>query len=206
MIGISSDMSLLDTQTQTAISAWLEHQDEAAAEWLVRQHRPMVTAIVKSRFKDSCLVEDIVQLVFIKCFRSFQRVREGRVLAPWLARIAINTCANVWRGQSRAIVLSATDAGLEDLDMFQAADESPAIQQQQESRSLAASLLLQLAKQERRLLWWHYFKSCSASESGRRLGISAGNVRVRLCRAQKRLAEQGRVLRDLGPLRKHSRN
>lgn len=192
----SADRCPQDVTTQKAISAWVERQDEPAAAWLARHYRPMVAAIVQSRFKDPGLVEDVVQMVFIKAFRSLHRLHAGASLRPWLVRVAQNTCANAWRDQRRIIVLPATDAGIEDLDMLQAAYDDSADGQEDESRSLAASLLRQLAKQERRLVWWHYFKSRSAAETGRHLGISAGNVRVRLCRAQKSLVQRGRLLRE----------
>lgn len=196
MIETTADRCPQDITTQNAITAWVERQDELAAGWLVRHYRPMVVAIVQSRFKDPGWVEDVVQLVFIKCFRSLHRVHTGASLRPWLVRVTQNTCANAWRDQRRVIVLPATDAGIEDLDMLHAADDDSAAGNEKESRSLAAALLRQLAKQERRLVWWHYFKSRSAGETGRHLGMSAGNVRVRLCRVQKSLASRGRLLRD----------
>lgn len=184
------------THPHDAVRAWVESQDEAAAAWLVRRYQPLVAAVVQSRFRDPGLVEDLVQCVFIKCFRALHRVHDGGHVAPWIARIASNTCANAWRDQNKVCVLTASEAGIEDLDALQTPDVGDAGHQQKESRRFVASLLRQVGKRDRKLLWWHYFRGSSAQDTGSRFGISSGNVRVRLCRMQKTLASHGRMLRE----------
>lgn len=180
------------SSSAAAVSAWLDHSDETAAAWLVRQHMPQVLRLVRSRIKDRWLCDDIVQQVLIKCFRALHRVDREREIGPWMMTIARNTCATVWRSQKNSPMARLEDGV--DLEQMKLEDGG-AERNTETSRRMVAVLLWRLKKADRRLLWFCYFKNRSAQEAGRMAGISAGNVRVRVHRIQRQAASQCRLMR-----------
>ena len=80
----------------------LRAQNEEAFEELVARYTGFIFKQVRLVFYDSHQVEDIVQEVFWKIFRSLPRF-EGNKLTAWIARISYNHCIDEVRRVNRGV-------------------------------------------------------------------------------------------------------
>jgi RNA polymerase sigma-70 factor (ECF subfamily) len=177
-----------------AITAWLERRDEKAARWIVEHHRPMVRRVVAGWVKQQDRIDDLEQLTFIKAFHAMPRLVPGSRFDAWICSIARNTCSNALRAMKRQIVFSLTDCGIEDYtDMMVTYDELPGDENKPAKHEIE-HLLARLRPKDRRLLTLVHLEGRSTQEAGQCLGISEGNVRVRLVRSHRTLREDARRL------------
>lgn len=183
----------------TAISAWLENRDQRAARWIVDTHRPMVRRAVSGWLPDGGMIEDVVQETFIKAFRAMPRLVPGSRVEGWLCSIARNTCANALRGWQRSITRSATESGIDDYSEMMVCHDEPPEDPRHRERSIRR-LLSRLQEQDRRMLWLFHIEGRSARDVGLHLGLSEGNVRVRMLRSHRALRDEAVQMRSAGLL------
>ncbi len=187
------------TDFHSAIQAWLDRRDQSAARWIVETYRGKVRRTVERWLPHHQMVEDVVQDTFIRAFKSMHRLLPGSNLEAWLCSIARNSSANFLRGWQRNIVQTMTDCGIDDCtDMLathdKVADEDAAIERGIEQ------LLSRLQQQDRRLLTLFHYEGRSARDVGQCLGLTEGNVRVRLMRSHRALRDQACAMRAEGIL------
>ena len=185
--------------SQTAIQAWLDRRDQSAAHWLVQTHCPMVRRSVSRWLPHNQMVEDVVQETFIKAFKAMHRLLPGSKFEGWLCSIARNTCANYLRGWQRNIVKPATDCGIEDYsDML--ATEDNTFDEDTETDLAIEQLLSRLQEQDRNMLTMVHYEGRSARDVGQHLGMTEGNVRIRMMRTHRALRTEAGAMRAAGRL------
>ncbi len=75
--------------------------DESAFATLIERNQGRVHALVYRFLSGSADVEDIVQEVFVRVFRSAQRYTPNAKFSTWLYRITANLCMNAVRNRSK---------------------------------------------------------------------------------------------------------
>lgn len=183
--------------SHTAIQAWLDRCDQTAAQWLVQTHRPMVRRTVCRWLPHDQMVEDVVQETFIKAFKAMHHLLPGSNFEGWLCCIARNTCANHLRGWQRNIVKPAAEYGIEDCNDLIATDDA-AFGDNDEIEKAVEKLLSSLQHQERTILIMSHLEGRSARDVGQCLGMTAGNVRIRVMRTLRALRSEATAMRAEG--------
>jgi RNA polymerase sigma-70 factor, ECF subfamily len=187
------------TDSISAVNAWINSQCQSAAQWLVLTHHAAVRRAVSGWLRDSHLVDDVVQETFIKAFKAMHRMQGASHVEAWLCRIARNTCANAIRSAQRCMVRSATDCGIEDFShMLATVDRS--LSEDEESDRNVELLLSRLERRDRDLLMLVHFSGHSARDAGKRMGLSEGNVRIRMMRSHRALRNEALSMRASGLL------
>lgn len=185
--------------TQDAIQAWLDRRDQSAARWIVETHRGKVQRAVERWLPHHQMVDDVVQDTFIRAFKSMHRLLPGSNLEAWLCSIARNTCANFLRGWKRNIVRPATECGIDDYsDMLITRDKQTG--EDEEIERGIEELLSRLQQLDRQMLTMFHMENRSARDVGQSLGLSEGNVRVRLMRSHRALRDHACAMRAEGIL------
>jgi RNA polymerase sigma-70 factor, ECF subfamily len=179
--------------------AWLDRCDQNAAQWLVTNYQPTVWRIVARWLPHHEMVNDVVQETFIKAFGAMHSLDPIGNFAPWLYAIARNTSANQLRTLKRNIVKPAADYGIDNLNDMLIAEDPPLSDVDHRSHSIE-ELLSQLQHKDRVLLTLIHLEGRSTSDVGQRLGLSEGNVRIRLMRSHRTLRKQAARLRAAGRL------
>ncbi len=159
--------------------------DEQAAEELVAHTHPMILKLVRAyrsqRFGD----EDLVQEVYLKMFAKLERYspREAVPFEHWLSRLAVNTCRDALRGESRRPRSSGlspeAQACFESLDQGEASSDA--------ARELVEVLLAQLSPDDRLVLTLLDLEQLPAAEIARLTGWSRTLIKVRAFRARRKL-------------------
>ena len=103
-------MEVTDTEL---IAAVVQRDDAVAFETLVARHAPRVRALVGRIIKNEHDLEEVVQDVFMRVYRSLERFRAECKFTTWLHPIAINTAIrryqwNKRRGLDRSVSIDRT--------------------------------------------------------------------------------------------------
>lgn len=152
---------------------------------LVREHKATIYTVCYMFSKDKEEIEDMFQDVLIRIWQGFDCFRGESDVRTWIYRIALNTCLNADQKRKR----SGTRVPLSiDIDPFEGNDD----------KSLQTKLLydrisrLGLVDRSLILLW---LEGMSYDEIGDIIGITPGNVSVKLVRIReqlKKMNENGR--------------
>lgn len=129
--------------------------------------------------------EDVVQMAFVKAYRSLHRFRDGAAFRPWLLRIVVNETRNAIRADQRR--RTATErAALLDGDPVDESDPA-GMALLDERRAALHAALLRLPKRQRQVVVCRYLLDLDEQESAEVLGWPRGTVKSRLHRAMKQL-------------------
>lgn len=162
-------------------------------------HVTLVRSVVARWLPSPHMIEDVVQETFIKAFKSMHRISSASNLPAWLSTIARNTCANHLRSWQRNIVRPLTDCGIDDYsEMLVTSD--PAEREDEEIERGIEQLLSRLQHQDRQMLTMFHIENRSARDVGQSLGLSEGNVRIRLMRSHRALRDHACAMRAKGIL------
>jgi RNA polymerase sigma-70 factor (ECF subfamily) len=128
--------------------------------------------------------EDLVQDAFVKAYENLRRFEGKAQLSTWLYRITYNAAISFTR--KKRVASTGADG--------QAACHLPSPRQGADSKLEAQLLQLEQALQtlredDRAIVMLHYRHGCGVAEIAEIVGLSAGNVKVRLHRARKKLQD-----------------
>jgi RNA polymerase sigma-70 factor (ECF subfamily) len=149
--------------------------DESAFNELYRMFAPMVHGVVLSRVpRDEA--DDVVQEVFIAAFKSLGTLRDKNAVGPWLAMIARNKSANVFRNARPSVELSDEMSHHEDPSSAEANEIIAVIRTLPEAYK--ETLVLRLVE------------GMTGPEIARHTGLTHDSVRVNLHRGMKLLRQK----------------
>ncbi|WP_203453834.1 RNA polymerase sigma factor [Jiangella aurantiaca] len=163
--------------------------DADAYAVLVRRHAADARrlAVVAGAGPDA---DDVVQLAFVKAYRSIGTFRDGAPFRPWLLRIVLNEARNATRADrryraaaDRSFVLGAATAAV-------AVDDPAASALTAERRAELLAALRTLPEPQRRVVACRYLLDLDEEETATVLGWPRGTVKSRLHRALRRLRSQ----------------
>lgn len=119
--------------------------------------------------------EDIAQEAWMRGWEKRETLREPGSLLGWINAIALNILRSRHRREQRLTLPLDRDLSVEPRDVCCRVD--------------AGRSLLRCSPEERSLLGRLYVCGYTSEETGRRMGLSPGAVRVRVCRAKRRLRQ-----------------
>jgi len=174
--------------------------DSEAFYDLIRPHERAIYVAAYSILQDSSEAEDIAQETVLKAFRNLSQFRGEARFGTWLVTIAINESRMRLRSQQRAH-LESLDADVPDDPDYvplQLRDWREIPSQTLERRELREALTRALAaldEKYREVLVLRDVQLLNVAETAEILGITPGNVKVRLLRA--RLQMRDRLVTEL---------
>jgi RNA polymerase sigma-70 factor, ECF subfamily len=175
--------------------------DSEAFYDLVRPHERAIYVTAYSILQDPSEAEDAAQDTVLKAFRNLRQFRGDARFGTWLVTIAINESRMRLRSRLRAR-LESLDAAVNDEPDYvpiQLRDwrEIPSqTLERQELREALTRALSTLDDKYREVLVLRDVQLLSVAETAVILGITPGNVKVRLLRA--RLQMRDRLVTELG--------
>jgi len=168
--------------------------DVNAFEHIVDRYQNLVLAIVKKHVPFDH-VEDTLQDVFLRTYRSLPTFKSDDGFKPWLSVIAVRTCYDFWREHYKSKELpmsSLSEQHQEWLEATLSDDSSRSFYEsgaRKEARETLDWALDKLSAAERMVLELVYLEGHSVKEAAHLMGLSTANVKVRLFRSRKKLHE-----------------
>ena len=175
-----------DSEDQMFVNRCLEG-DWAAFAFLVDKYKEVVHAYAYHRINDYQGTQDVVQEVFIKAYRKLGQLKWPHRFRSWLYTIASNECKMWLRKHSREHKqeMPLEDVPVEELDELAVRSHSD-----EDIELTVRSAMETLPTANQLVLSLHYMSGQSVKEIAEFMGISPGNVKVRLHRARKQLGER----------------
>ncbi len=158
--------------------------DREAAAWLYHRHIDKVHRICYRIVLDPSQVQDCVQEVWLKVFRSLDGFRSGRSFTAWLNTVTANTAIDYYRKYVRQ--RNHNEAHKDYIETL-ATDERPDEAHIQEQIQTA---LDEISVNQRAAFTLRYFEDMPTTEIARTLGCAEGTVRVHIRRALLALRER----------------
>lgn len=147
---------------------------------IVRRHSGAVYVAALAVAHDKDVAEEAVQQAFVKAYENIERWRGGVSIAPYLKMIAHNTALTLLSERARR-----RSTPIEDV---QIAQEEFSLAHEERLEALTAAIA-QLSEQERQIVELFYWQHLRTAEIASRVGLSEGNVLVKLHRIRNKLKE-----------------
>jgi RNA polymerase sigma-70 factor, ECF subfamily len=154
-----------------------QNGNRAAFRGLFEAYRSRVYSTARHILGSDAAAKDVTQQVFLAAWRHIERFHSEGEFAPWLYRVAINTCLNERRRLCRFV-----DAPPRELAAAGAAQEDAVL-----ARQIQAALG-RLSPKLRVPLVLRHIEGLSYDEIAEVLGCTMGTVASRLSRAHRALA------------------
>jgi RNA polymerase sigma-70 factor, ECF subfamily len=175
-----------------------------AFENLVTRHERRIYSLARRITGSESDAEDVAQQTFISAVRHLADFREKAAFSTWLTSIAANAAMKVLRKRRGLSTVSLDEATSPDADgrvphPEYIADwrETPdRLVQNRETQQLLDQAVAELDPGHRAVFLLRDVEGLSVRDTAKALGLSEGNVKVRLLRARLRLRE--RLTRVLG--------
>jgi RNA polymerase sigma-70 factor (ECF subfamily) len=168
---------------------------------LVRPHERAIYITAYSILQEQAEAEDVAQETVLKAFRNLHQFRGDARFGTWIITIAMNEARMRLRSRQRARLESLDASTPDDPDYtpLQLRDwreiPSQALERQELREALARALAC-LEEKYREVLVLRDVQLLNVAETAKILGITPGNVKVRLLRA--RLQMRDRLVTELG--------
>lgn len=127
--------------------------------------------------------QDAAQEVFLRLYRTLDRIDGSRPLEPWLYRVTVNVCRDLGRRRQsrRAIPLEEFEQAKPLISIEPDPGTAASLD---EERKIAEQALATLAEKERTALVLRDVEGLSSAEVAEVLGSSQTTVRSQICRAR----------------------
>ena len=165
--------------------------DKQAFQVLFKKYREMVARLVYSIVRETSLVDDVVQEVFLLVFRNLSKFRHKSGFKTWIYRIAVNEALRQMNRNKRWVPLPDGEAEQSlppsTILVFQQGDSPERVIIESEQRALIQKALNTLKPAHRLALVLFYMEELSVEEIGEILAIPKGSVKSRLFYAREAL-------------------
>jgi len=186
-----------DREHEEAILRRARAGDIKALEWLVEHKRERAFRLARYVVGDDDDAKDVVQLAFIRVWRTIRRHREGSGFDPWFHRIVMNLAIDFRR---RA---AARRRGLHDMELVsrvpvasETAEGVPGAIRREEVGRIFDELAGELPARQRAVFALREIEGLETEEVARMLELRASTVRNHLFQARRTLQ---RVMRSRYP-------
>lgn len=161
----------------------LEDRD-ARLEIIMNEYGERLTKLVYNYVKDWKLAVDIVQDVFIACYKNYDKIDEVFSFKSWIYRLAINKSKDVLKSSAfRKVVMNSSLYSL-----FSSKELTPEKDLMKRSEEEFLSLcVLSLPVKYREVVTLYYYEECSIDEIKGILEVNANTIKTRLSRGRMKL-------------------
>lgn len=171
-----ADTDRLDIQASLA-------GDEDAYARLVRRYQDTIARQMRHFSRDPRVCEELVQDVFVEVYFGLERFRGDAPFLHWVRRIATRVGYRYWKSRAREKKRVPLEAWTPDP---QDDDPGSACQAAEQVHRLFACL----GPEDRLVLTLLYLEDCSVREVAERMGWNPGAVKMRACRARKKIRQR----------------
>lgn len=168
--------------------------DHRAFEQLVRAETPRLFRVIVRMVKDEDEARSLVQETFLQAYKSLGRFRGDSALSTWLTGIGLNLARSHLRKHGRTDVMAEDDVEQRQPRFQQGRYvETPRNWEpherleRRERQQIVHEAIEQLPENYREVVILRDIEQLSTDEAAEVLGITPGNVRVRLHRARQAL-------------------
>ncbi|MET3726856.1 RNA polymerase sigma-70 factor (ECF subfamily) [Fictibacillus halophilus] len=164
------------------------HSKDELIVWLMKEYGKSLVRVAYTYVKQEQLAEDIVQEVFVKCYKKLHLFREESSYKTWLYKITINQCKDVRKSWNFKNLI------FNNFSSFQSKpsnDRSPEEQMMvyEESKHISR-MVISLPIKLREVIIFYYYEEMKIEQISELLGINRNTVKSRLLRGKQQLKKK----------------
>jgi RNA polymerase sigma-70 factor (ECF subfamily) len=175
--------------TDEILAAQTLRGDITAFEELVNRYKKSVFAIIYRMTGQYQEAEDIAQEVFVTVYKKLYQFDSSKRFAPWIHKIAINTCISSLRKNNKVILLNYDETFSQQYEsdaIYNYGNPEFALERNELAEEVRAAVL-ELPSSYQSVLILRYQLDLNNQEIAETLGVSKENVEVKIHRARKAL-------------------
>ncbi|WP_078431776.1 sigma-70 family RNA polymerase sigma factor [Metabacillus halosaccharovorans] len=150
---------------------------------LMEQHGTELTRLAFTYTKNAETAKDIVQNVFIKCYKNLHTFKGNATIKTWLYSITINQCKDYLRSSYFRRVVPI---GMRHTDNPKSSSTEKIVLQNN-TKQQVDECINKLSAKYKDVIYLYYVQELSLKETGAILGLSIDTVKTRLRRAKEKL-------------------
>ena len=162
---------------------------QAAYATLVTRYQAYVFTIAMRHVNNRELAEELAQDVFVKAYRALSSFKGTSKFTTWLYTIAHNTCLSHLRKKEDATFFPGDEKMQVWAEDTGGGDHPAGRMEQKAQQHLLAQAIKYLSEADAEIITLFYQAEQSVEEISSIVGITTGNVKVRLLRARQKLKE-----------------
>lgn len=166
-----------------------QNGDTESFALLVEKYKDIIFGVCFSLLKNYHDANDAAQETFIKVYKSIKRFKFDSSFQTYITRIAINTCKDEFRKQSKNNAAISIDDDENSVEIKDASDTPEAAFEKKERREKVRQAILELPEKYREIIILRDLNGASYEEISKILKISQGTVKSRINRARLSLKE-----------------
>ncbi|MFJ7941811.1 sigma-70 family RNA polymerase sigma factor [Peribacillus sp. NPDC096622] len=153
-------------------------------ETIMDKYGERLTKLAYNYVKDWKQAEDIVQDVYITCYKNYEKIDEIISFKSWIFRLAINKSKDVLKSSAfRKVVMNSSL-----FTLFTSKELSPEKDLLKRSEEEFLSMcVLTLPVKYREVITLYYYEECSIEEIKGMLGVNQNTIKTRLSRGRVKL-------------------
>jgi RNA polymerase sigma-70 factor, ECF subfamily len=157
---------------------------EEFLEYIYEQYSDDIYRLNFTYVKNREIAEDLVQEVFIKCYRNFEQFNGGSSLKTWVFRIAINQCKDYLKSAYAKYILLSSK--ISELALGKNKSPEDIIFGTYGNTDLTEKIM-KLPVKYREVLFLHYFHHLKIREMAELLRVKDNTVKSRMKKAKELL-------------------
>lgn len=175
--------------TDEMLAAQILSGDTAAFEEILNRYKKSVFSIVYRMIGNYHEAEDISQEVFINVYKKIYQFDSSKKFAPWIHRIAVNSCITAMRKNNKIVLLNFDEGYVPhyETNPHEFQDDPQLVFENKELKAEIEAALLKLPESYRLMIVLRYQLDLDNQEIAEILGVSRENVEVKVHRARKAL-------------------
>ena len=171
---MADSQNVLGADPDAALVTRFKQGDEGAFDSLPHRHKDGIYSLVYRTVGDG-EVEDVVQDVFVRMYKSLRRFRGESSFRTWLYRITVNACRDHVRALGRRPTIS-----VEELPEIESLPGPADLASSSWTRSEVERAIHGLPQDERAAVEMHYVQGMSYREMAETLRCPVGTVKARV--------------------------
>ncbi|MDG3583632.1 RNA polymerase sigma factor [Galbibacter pacificus] len=161
--------------------------DTNAFSYFVDTYQQLAFTIAVRIVKNREEAEDIVQEAFIKCYHSLASFKGDAKFSTWLYKIVYHSTLDRVRKNARQI--PSEEIEKINYNLIDDVEDALDILEKKEREKIIGAAIETLTNEEQTIITLYYYEDLSLKEIATIVGISTGNVKIKLFRARKQLFE-----------------
>ncbi|WP_308417935.1 sigma-70 family RNA polymerase sigma factor [Halalkalibacter okhensis] len=153
-------------------------------ESIMDEYGERLTKLAFNYLKDWNAAEDVVQDVFITCYKHYENIDKITSFKSWIFRITINKSKDVLKSSSIRRVLINSNI----FNSLSSKEQSPEIVMiERDENELLSMCVLSLSIKYREVITLYYYEELSIEEISKMLKINVNTIKTRLNRGRAKL-------------------
>ncbi|KZE69108.1 RNA polymerase subunit sigma [Fictibacillus phosphorivorans] len=156
--------------------------------WLMKEYGRSLVRLAFTYVKQEQLAEDIVQDVFVKCFKHLDTFREDSSYKTWLYKITINGCKDVLKSWNFKNIIISNFAGFQIHSSNEKSPEEKFLDYEENNR--ISTMVVSLPVKMREVIIFYYYEDMTIEQIADLLNANQNTVKSRLQRGKQQLRKK----------------